>query len=105
MSSACSPTGTTTSSAATCAGKSASTARIAKQRTFRRTARMTARFARETRIDGIFVPDPMARTRVSMSLGTKLAVATVGVLAVVSLLLFVQLTQRERESLIHGKET
>src|SRR5205823_5168706 len=43
--------------------------------------------------------------RVSMSLGTKLAVATVGVLAVVSTLLFLQLTQRERESLIHGKQT
>jgi HAMP domain-containing protein/HPt (histidine-containing phosphotransfer) domain-containing protein len=43
--------------------------------------------------------------RVSMSLGTKLAVTTVGVLVAVSALLFLQLTSRERETLIHGKQT
>ncbi|GAC1354679.1 MAG: hypothetical protein NVSMB47_08060 [Polyangiales bacterium] len=40
-----------------------------------------------------------------VSLGTKLAVATVSVLAIVSALLFFQLTQRERESLVNGKRT
>jgi HAMP domain-containing protein/HPt (histidine-containing phosphotransfer) domain-containing protein len=39
------------------------------------------------------------------SLGTKLALATVGVLSVISILLYVQLTSRERQHLLSSKTT
>jgi hypothetical protein len=40
-----------------------------------------------------------------VSIGTKLALATIAVLSVASALLFVELTGRERQSLVRAKET
>src|SRR5271156_6712326 len=42
---------------------------------------------------------------VTISIGTKLALATVVVLGVASVLLFVELAGRERQSLVRAKET
>ena len=49
-------------------------------------------------------PVPISGARaVRLSLGTKLAVATVGVLAIASTLLFWELTARERRGLVAAK--
>src|SRR5450631_4351717 len=48
-------------------------------------------------------PSGSALSSFSSSVGAKLAVATVGILALVSVLLYVQLTGRERVSLVESK--
>jgi two-component system chemotaxis sensor kinase CheA len=48
---------------------------------------------------------PPAAPRRMVSIGTKLALATMTVLSVASALLFVELTGRERQSLVRAKET
>src|SRR5688572_30321880 len=47
----------------------------------------------------------MSRLLRMTSLGTKLALATVGVLSVISILLYLQLTSREQQHLLSSKTT